>query len=104
MNGYQVGLYPDNTVKPVAVLPQHIVYALKARVDDVVESMIKQVVIEKHSPNEPTPWISCAVIVPKSDSSLRINLDARNLNKVLISKNYPISRQEVIRAQLSSAS
>ena len=102
MNGYRVRLYTDNTVKPVAVLPQPIVYAINTRVDDVIESMIKKVFIEKLSPNEPTPWISCALIVPKSDSFLRINLDTRNLNKVLISNNYPISRQEVITALLSS--
>ena len=65
--------------------------------------MIKEGVIEEHPPNVPAPWVSCAVIVPRPDNSLRITMDARNLNKSLISNNYPIPRQEDIRAQLSGA-
>ena len=75
-----------------------IAYDLKARVDDVIEFMIKKVDIEKHPPNEPTPWITFTVIVPKSDSSLWITRNACNLNKVLIFNNYPISRQELMTA------
>ena len=103
MKDYQVKLYTNDTVKPIAVPPQPIPYHLKAKVDDVIESMIKEDVIEEHPPNEPVPWVSCAVIAPKSDSSLRITLDARNLNKALIFSNYPIPCQKDIRAQLSGA-
>ena len=103
MKEYQVKLYTDNSIKPVAVPPRPIPYHLKARVSDVLEKMIQEGVIEEHPPDEPAPWISCAVIVPKSDGSLRITLDARNLNKALISSNYPIPRQEDIKTCLSGA-
>ena len=65
--------------------------------------MIKEDVIEEYLPNEPAPWVSCAVIVPKSDSSLRFIPEAYNLNKALISSNYPIPHQEDKRTPLSRA-
>ena len=98
---YQVKLYTNDTVKLIGVPPRPIQYHLKARVDDAIESMISEGVIEEHPPNETAPWVSCAVIVTKSDSSFRITLDARNLNKALISDNYPLPSQENVRPQLS---
>ena len=70
MKNHQVKLYTDNTVKPIAVPPRPIPYHLKARVNNSIETMIKDGVIEEYPPNEPAPWISCAIIVPKPDSSL----------------------------------
>ena len=52
---------------------------------------------------EPAPWISNAVYVPKPDGSLRVTLDARNVNKAIISSNLPIPRQEDIKAKLSGS-
>ena len=75
MNDCQVKLYINDPAKPIAVPPRPIPYHFKARIDDVIESMFKEGVIEEHPPNEPAPWVSCAVIVPKSDSSIRITLD-----------------------------
>ena len=42
-------------------------------------------------------------MVLKSDSSIWITLNTCNLNKALISSNYPIHHQEDIKAQLSGA-
>ena len=78
MNDYEVKHHNDS-VKPIAVPPWPIPYHLKARVDNVIESVIiKEGVIEEHPPNEPAHWISCGVIVQKLDSSLSITLDACN--------------------------
>ena len=95
---YRVKHYTNDTVKPITVPPRPISYHLKARVDDVVESIIKESVIKEHPSNKPASWVSCAVIVPKSDSSLCITMDASNLDKTLVSSNYPIPREEDIRA------
>ena len=62
--------------------------------------MIKEGIIEEHPPNQPASWVSCAEKMPKSDSSLHINLDACNLDEASISSSYPIPRQEDARAQL----
>ena len=63
--------------------------------------MIKEGVIEEHSSNEPDPCTTCAIIVHKSSKSLRITLNDRNLNKVLLSNSFTIPLQEDVRAQLS---
>ena len=90
MKDYQVKLYSDEKLKPVAVPPRSVPDHLKVRVADSLENMIKNDVIEKHPNNELAPWVSCAVIFPKADSSLCVTLDAHNLNKASSSTNYPI--------------
>ena len=87
----------------MAVPPRTIPYHLQARVADSINNMIKDSVIEEHPSSEPALWVSCAVVVPKSDGSLRITLDARNVNKALISTNYPIPKHEDIKAKLSGS-
>ena len=58
--------------------------------------MLKEGVIEEHPINDPSPWVSCAVIVPKTDGSIRITLNSRNVNKAIISTNQTIPKQEDI--------
>ncbi len=65
--------------------------------------MVAQDVIEEHPPPEPAPWVSNAVIAPKSDGAIRMTLDARNVNKAIHASNVPIPRQEDIKAKLSGA-
>ena len=65
--------------------------------------MIKHDVIKEHPPNQPAPWISNAVLSPKDDESVRVTMDARNVNKAIQSSNYPIPKQEDIKAKLSGA-
>ena len=65
--------------------------------------MIEEDVIEEHPMNEPAPWVSCPVIVPKTDGAIRITLDARNINKAIQSNNHPIPRYSDIKAQLAGS-
>ena len=44
--------------------------------------MIKEGVFEEHK--GPTEWLSNPVIVPKNDEAIRITVDYRNLNKLLL--------------------
>ena len=98
---YHVKLYTDNSMKPVAVPPRSAPYHLKGRVYNTIDNMLKGSVIQEHPINDPSPWVSCAAIVPETDGSIRITLDARNVNKTIISTNQPITKQEDIRAQLA---
>ena len=45
------------------------------------------VALPLHPENEAKPWISNIVMVPKPDGNIRITLDARNLNKAIMSTN-----------------
>lgn len=55
MKDYQVKLYSDEKLKPVAVPPRSVPDHLKVRVADSLENMIKNDVIEKHPNNELAP-------------------------------------------------
>ena len=49
--------------------------------------MFNQDIIEEHPINQPAPWVSNIVIMPKADGSHRMKLDAHNVNKVIIPTN-----------------
>ena len=98
LRNYQVKLYTDNSIKPVAIPPRSVPHHVKARVSDAIDYILKEGVIEEHPINDPSPWDFCAVIAPKTDDAIRITLDAHNVNKAIISTNQPIPKQEDIRA------
>ena len=52
--------------------------------------MINQDVIEEHPINQPAPWVSNAVIAPKTYGPIRMTLDAHNFNKAIIPTNHRI--------------
>ena len=103
LRNYQVKLYPNNSVKPVAVPPRSVPYHFKVRVSDANDNMVKEGVIEKHPIKDPSLWVSCAIIVPKTDGFSRITLDAHNINKAITFTNQPMPKQEDMRAQLTGA-
>ena len=103
LKNHQVKLHVDPTVKPIAVPPRNTPYHLQERVKTAIDEMVKQDIIEEHPSDQPAPWTSCAVIVPKPDGGLRVTLDARNVNKALRSTNLPIPRVEDIKAKMSGA-
>ena len=93
-------LYVNTEVKPIATPPRCILYHLQERASKVIEDMIKQDIIEEHTINEPAPWVSNAVIAPKLEGSIRMTLDAHNVNKAILPTNHPIPRHEDINAKL----
>ena len=103
LNGHVVRLHVDDNVKPVAEPPRRIPYHLENRVEESISEMLKNDVIEEHPSSEPAPWTSNIVIAPKEDGDIRITLDAKNVNKALLSSNYPIPRQEDIKAKLAGS-
>ena len=44
----------------------------------------------EHPINEPAPWVSNTVIVLKPDGSIRMTLEAGNVNKAVLPTNHPI--------------
>lgn len=80
---HQVKLHVDPSVKPVASPARPVPHHLKERVGKEIDKMIAQGVIEEHPPTQPAPWVSNAIIAPKSDGAIRMTLDARNVNKAI---------------------
>ena len=102
LRNHQVKLHVDESVKPVSVPPRSIPYHLQERAQHAINEMVQQDVIEEHPPNEPAPWVSNAVLTPKpTDGSIRVTLDARNVNKAIHATNQPIPRHEDIKAKLA---
>ena len=103
LKDYQVKLHLDHNLKPIAEPPRRIPYNLKSRVDESLANMLESDVIEEHPNGEPAPWVSNIVIAPKDDDEIRITLDAKNVNKAIMSSNFPIPRQEDIKAKLTGS-
>ena len=63
--------------------------------------MINQDIIDKDPINQQTPWVSNIVITPKADESLRMTLDACNINKAIIPTNQPMPQHEDTKSKLA---
>ena len=103
LRDHQVKFYVDDSIKPVVVPRRSIPYHLRERVDQVIQEMLKEDIIEVQPADEPAPWVSAPCLVPKPDGSIRITLDARNINKAIQANNTPIPRMEEIKSKLKGA-
>jgi hypothetical protein len=52
---------------------------------------------------EPTPWITSMVLVPKGNGSLRICLDAQDLNHAILREHYQLPTIEEVAIRLHGA-
>ena len=73
---------------PIKQHPRRIPFALRAKVDAMVEEMLNQGVIQ-HSHS---PWASPIVLVRKKDGSHRFCVDYRRLNSITKLDVYPLPR------------
>ena len=101
LKNHQIKLHVNTEVKPVATPPCSVPYHLKEQVSRVIQEMINQDIIEEHPINQPTSWVSNAVIAPKTDGSIKMSLDAHNVNKAIIPTKDPIPRHEDIKSKLA---
>ena len=53
--------------------------------------------------DEPTPWCSGMVVVPKNNGSVRICVDLKPLNQSVMRETHPIPRVDEILAQMAGA-
>ena len=101
LKNHQIKLHVNTEVKLVATPPRSVPYHLKEQVSRVIQEMINQDIIEQHPINQPTSWVSNAVIAPKTDGSIKMSLDAHNVNKAIIPTNDPIPRHEDIKSKFA---
>ena len=103
LKDYKAKLHVDSSIKPVNVPSYSFPYHLQHRAQLAIDEMIQNDVIEEHPSNEPAPWVSNSVLSPKDDGSVRVTMNAKNVNKALISSNIPIPKHEDIKTKLSGA-
>ena len=91
----------DESISPVQHAPRRVPVALRETLQHTLTDMTKQEIITPVQ--QPTPWISSMVVVPKSNGNLRICLDPQDLNRAVLREHYPLPTIEEIATRLCGA-
>ena len=89
------------TVPPVVHQPRQIPIILKEKLKAELDSLVTQGIISLVT--EPTPWVNLIVCITKANSSVRICLEPRDLNKAIHRPHYVTLTFEDITAKLHGA-
>ena len=91
LQGFEAKIYVDPTAKPVFCKARSVLYAMKVKVEEELERLVKQGILE---PVEFADWAASIVPVVKSDKSLvHICGDFKlTINKASKLDQYPIPR------------
>lgn len=90
---------PQST--PVYNPPRRVPLAIHKKLKETLDEMEVKGIIEKV--HLPKGWVNNLVIVEKSNGSLRVCLDPRDLNKVLVQEKYLIPNIDEIRSKFCGA-
>ena len=96
---YHIRLKEDAV--PVQHAPRRVPVGLRDRLKNTLDEMVLQDIVAPVT--QPTPWISSVVIVPKKNSTIRICLDPKDLNKAIEREHYPLPTIEDIAPRLYGA-
>ena len=91
----------DPTVLPVQHRRQKVPIKYKEEIKKELGEMVHQGIITKQT--EPTPWVSSLTYPKKANGKLRICLDPKALNKVIIHENHKAQALKVIAHVLTEA-
>lgn len=96
INGIEVSLQIDPTVKPVQITKCHIPIPLQDKVEQEINLLLEQDIIEA-APID-SPWISRLVVSPKAGdpSAVRLCVDMRAANKAIVPQHFPLPTFEDI--------
>ena len=101
LKDYQVKLYVDRNVPPVAQPVRRTPFSLRDKVKEKVEELVAMDIIE---PVEgPTPWVSPVVVVPKQNDEIRLCVDMRRANEAIIRERYPIPTVDEVLQNLNQS-
>ncbi|XP_049514006.1 uncharacterized protein LOC125941102 [Dermacentor silvarum] len=88
------------TEAPIQAKQYPIPFAIQETVQKEVQQMLRQGIIERSD----SPYQSPVVVVKKKDGAIRLCIDFRLLNQVLVSDNEPIPRVDMMFAKLGNCS
>ena len=91
----------DPVARPVATHPRRHAISIRTDIEKELKRLRDRDVIE--SVQEATPWVSPLVPVRKSDGSLRLCVDYRQLNKWIIRERHMMPTLDEITAMLSGS-
>ena len=91
----------DERVPPVQHPPRRVPVPLRQTLKDTLDDLVQQDILAPVQ--QPTPWISSMVVVPKKDGKTRICLDPQDLNKAIRREHYPLPTIEDVATRLHGA-
>ena len=91
----------DESVPPVQHPPRRVPVPLRQALKDTLDDLVQQDILTPVQ--QPTPWISSMVVVPKKDGKPRICLDPQDLNKAIRREHYPLPTIEDVATRLHGA-
>ena len=97
---YKYHIELNKNAKPVVHPTRKIVLALIPKLDKELDSMLADGIIV--SVDEPTEWVNSLVVREKSDGSLWVCVDPRDLNKAIKKEHYQVPTVESVTAKLHS--
>ena len=101
LTGYKVKLHVDPEVPAVAQPVRRTPFSLREKVKEKIEELVAMDIIE---PVEgPTPWVSPVLIVPKQNDEIRLCVDMRRANEVIIRERYQIPTVDEVLHNLNQS-
>ena len=91
----------NESVPPVIMPPRRVPVALKGKFKEEIDRLVSVGVLEKVE--EPTKWVSRAVVTAKSNGKVRVCIDPRPLNEALSRSHYPLPVIDDILPELGKA-
>ena len=103
LKGEKVKLNIDKEQAPKAQPQRRIPYHIREEVKCALSELEQQDIIERVPDNQPTPWISPIVAVPKKNGGVRICVDMREANAAIKRVRHPIPTVEDVSFELNGA-
>ena len=91
----------NESVSPVKMPPRRVPVALKGKFKEEIDRLVSVGVLEKVE--EPTKWVSSAVVTAKANGKVRVCIDPRPLNEALSRSHFPLPVIDDILPKLGKA-
>ncbi|CAC5387482.1 unnamed protein product [Mytilus coruscus] len=101
LKDYQLKIYIDKNVKPIAQPTRRLPFNIRKSVEEKLCELEEMDVIERVE--GPTEWVSPLVVVPKRNSEIRICVDMRRANEAVKRSRHPIPTVDEILQELNGA-
>jgi hypothetical protein len=92
LTDYQLVIHTDSNVMPVAQSLRRTPFHVRKDVEKKLKELQDLDIIE--DVDGPTPWVSPLVAVPKSNGDIRVCVDMRRVNEVILRERHPIPTLE----------
>ena len=103
LKGDKIKLNIDKEHTPKAQPQRRIPFHIRADIQRALEELEQQDIIERVPENQPTPWVSPIVAVPKKDGGVRICVDMRQANEAIKRVRHPIPTVDDVSFELNGA-